>query len=90
MLVRMRDNATVKELNIPKDKLEVLERIVSSRSIMDNTKRTMIRKLSEGSACCICRDIPTHEVIYPLEGATRMERYCQDCIKKVYQREPVL
>ena len=86
----MRDNATVKELNIPKDKLEVLQKIVSSNNIMDDTKHAMIRKLSEGSACCICRGIPSMEVIYHLEGATQMERYCSECIKKVYQREAVL
>lgn len=31
----VRDNGTVRELNVPKDKLEVLEKIVSSRNIMD-------------------------------------------------------
>ncbi len=90
MSLRIRDNATVKELNFPKDVLEALERIVSSKNMMDVTKHARIRKLSEGSACCICRGIPTHEVVYHLDGATRMERYCQDCIKKVYERTPVL
>ncbi len=89
-MLRIRDNATVKELNIPKDKLEVLERIVSSNNIKDETKHRMIRKLSEGSSCCICRGIPSMEVIYHLEGATKMERYCSECIKKVYERTPVL
>ncbi len=90
MLVRMRDNATVKELQIPKDKLEVLQKIVSSKNISSITKHAMIRKLSGGSACCICGALPTHEVIYHLEGATQMEMYCESCIKKVYQREAVL
>ncbi len=35
-MLRMRDNATVKELNIPKDKLEVLQRIMASKIIMDD------------------------------------------------------
>jgi len=37
--LRIRDNGKVKELNIPKDKLEVLQKIVSSKTIMDQTKR---------------------------------------------------
>ncbi len=86
----MRDNATVKELNIPKDVLEVLQKIQDSKTIMDETKDRMIKKLTSGSQCCICRGIPTHEVIYRLEGATQMERYCEPCIKKVYEREQVL
>ncbi len=88
----MRDNATVKELNIPKDKLEVLQKIVSSKTIMDTTKHNMIRKLSDGSPCCICRGIPSLKVSYPVPdgGATLVERYCQDCIKKVFEREAVL
>ncbi len=89
---RIRDNATVKELNIPKDKLEVLQKIVSSKGIRDDTKHAMIRKLSEGSPCCVCRGIPSFQVSYPVPdgGATLMERYCQDCIKKIYEREQVL
>lgn len=38
----MRNNATVKELNIRKDKLEVLQKKVSSKTIMDETKARMI------------------------------------------------
>jgi hypothetical protein len=76
--LRIRDNGTVRELNIPKDKLEVLEKIVSSNTIMDKTKHTTIRKLTDGSPCCICDGIPAFEISYPFHegGATRIERYC--------------
>jgi hypothetical protein len=37
-MLRIRDNGTVRELNIPKDKLEVLEKIVASNTIMEKTK----------------------------------------------------
>jgi hypothetical protein len=47
----IRDNGKVRELNIPKDKLEVLEKIVYSNTIMDQTKHSMIRNLTEGSPC---------------------------------------
>ena len=91
-MLRIRDNSTVQELNIPKDKLEVLQKIVSSNNIKDITKQNMIRKLTDGSPCCVCRGIPSLKVSYPVPdgGATLIERYCEDCIKKVYQREAVL
>jgi hypothetical protein len=90
--LRIRDNGKVRELNIPKDKLEVLEKIVSSKNIMDQTKHATIRKLTEGSPCCICDGIPAFEISFPFHecGATRIERYCSKCIERVYSREQVL
>ncbi|MGA7977736.1 MAG: hypothetical protein WB975_10900 [Nitrososphaeraceae archaeon] len=90
--LRIRDNGKVRELNIPKDKLEVLEKIVSSNTIMDQTKHATIRKLTEGSPCCICDGIPAFEINFPFHGggATKIERYCDKCIKNVFAREAVL
>jgi len=91
-MLRIRDNGTIRELNIPKDKLEVLERIVSSKKIMDSTKHNIIKKLTNVSPCCVCAGIPAFEVVYsvPDGGATRVERYCSKCIERVYSREQVL
>jgi hypothetical protein len=91
-VLRIRDEGTVKELNIPKEMLEVLEKIVSTNTIMDKTKQAAIRKLTEGSPCCICDGIPAFEISFPFHegGATRIERYCSKCIERVYSREQVL
>ena len=90
--LRIRDNGKVRELNIPKDKLEVLEKIVSSNTIMDQTKHATIRKLTEGSPCCICDGIPAFDINFPFHGggATKIERDCDKCIKNVFAREAVL
>jgi hypothetical protein len=90
--LRIRDNGKVRQLNIPKDKLEVLQKIVSSNTIMDQTKRATIKKLTEGSPCCICDGIPAFEISLPFPegGATRIERYCNRCIERVYYRDAVL
>ncbi len=65
--LRIREKSKVRELNIPKDVLEVLEKIVSSNTIMDKTKHATIRKLTDGSPCCICSNgIPAYEVVYPV------------------------
>ena len=75
---------------MPKEVLEVLQKIVASTNIKSETKHALIKKLCEGSACCICGGFPSHEVIYKLEDASRIERYCNVYIKKVYEREQVL
>ena len=51
------DNATIRELNIPKEKLEVLEKVVSSPQTTDDIKKLMIKKFAEVSPCCICGGI---------------------------------
>ena len=67
--IRIRpDNGTIRELNISKEKLEVLQKIVSSKNIMDQTKHATIRKLTEGSPCCVCGGIPSLEVVYDAGG----------------------
>jgi len=43
---------------------------------MDKIKHATIRKLTEGSPCCVCGGIPSLEVVYDADGASRVERYC--------------
>jgi len=79
----------VKKLNIPNDVIEALEKIVSSECLMYKSKQDTIRKLTEGPPCCVCRGIPSHEVRYEEQdgGATRIERYCDNCMRKRYRNE---
>jgi hypothetical protein len=79
-------------LKIPKEKLEVLQKVVSSSQTTDDIKKMMIKKSAEVSPCCVCGGLPSLEVRYPVPdgGATRIERYCESCIQKVYEREQVL
>jgi len=78
---------TVKKLNIPNDVFEALEKIVSSECLMYKSKQDTIRRLTGGSPCRVCKGIPSHEVIYGVQdgGATRIERYCDNCMKKRYR-----
>lgn len=83
-MLSIRTDATVKQLNIPKDKLEVLDKIISS-NVTDRTKQQIIRKLTGVSPCNVCSSYATLEVSYPVPdgGATRIEHYCSKCIEKV-------
>ena len=77
----------VKKLNIPNDVIEALEKIVSSECLMYKSKQDTIRRLTGGSPCRVCKGIPSHEVRYEVQdgGATRIERYCDNCMKKRYR-----
>jgi hypothetical protein len=92
-MIRIRNNGTVRELKIPKNKLEMLEKIVASPYKTDENKKHLIKKHAKASPCCICRDgIPAFEIRYPFSegGASRVEYYCSRCIEQVYSRESVL
>jgi hypothetical protein len=84
------DNGTIRELNISKEILEVLEKVVSSRQTTDDFKKLMIKKFAQVSPCCVCGGIPSLEVVYDADGASRVERYCESCANRVFSRNPVV
>jgi uncharacterized Rossmann fold enzyme len=84
------DNATIRELNIPKENLEELQNILSSPKTTEDIKKIMIKKLAKASPCCVCGGIPSLEVIYDADGASRIERYCESCANRVFSRNAVL
>ena len=90
-MLRIRpDNATVRELNIPKEKLEVLQKVVSSPQTTDDIKKLMIKKFAQVSPCCVCGGIPSLEVVYDADGASRVERYCESCAYRVFSKNVVI
>jgi len=80
------DNGTIRELNIPKEKLEVLQKVVSSPKTSEEIKKIMIKKFAQVSPCCVCGGIPSLEVVYQFEGIKRVERYCQSCANRVFSK----
>jgi hypothetical protein len=84
------DNGTIRELNIPKEKLEVLQKVVTSPQTTDEIKKLMIKKFAEVSPCCICGGIPSLEVLYDADGASRVERYCEACANRVFSRDAII
>ena len=85
-MLRIRDNAIVRPLNIPPDKLREFNEFVASKKHTSMIKREEIKKLA-GRGCCVCGTLPSFEVIYQLQDAKRIERYCDSCIQKVFTRE---
>ena len=84
--IRIRDNGTIRPIQIPPDKLEKMQKILNS-NVSEIVRNNCLRKmLGHRSLCCICRGISTQEVTYKLDGATKIERYCERCVKTVYAR----
>lgn len=88
--LRIRPDGTIRELNIPKDLLQKLQKVISSPQTTDGVKRKMIREFLGVSPCCICGLIPSLEVVYDADGASRIERYCETCANRVFSRNAVL
>ena len=91
MQLRIRQDATVHKLEMESDKLEALQKVMSS-NVTDAVKKRVIKEMTGHSGCWGCSGIATLEVRYPVKdgGATQIERWCENCIKKLYEREPVL
>ena len=90
-MLRIRpNNATIRELNIPKEKLEVLEKVVTSPQTTDDIKKMMIKKFAEVSPCCVCGGIPSLEVVYDADGASLVERYCEACANRVFSKNAAI
>jgi hypothetical protein len=89
--LKIRQDATIHQLFIEKDKLETLQKVMSA-NVTDGVKKRVIKEITGHSGCCICAGIATLEVRYPVPegGAVRLERYCESCITKLYEREQVL
>jgi hypothetical protein len=84
------DNGTIRELKIPKEILEVLQKVVTSPQTTDDVKKLMIKKFAQVSPCCIFSGIPSLEVVYDVEFASRVERYCEACANRVFSRDAVV
>lgn len=85
--IRIR-NGTVNKINISEDKIKKLNSILDSKKFAPFHKEKVIKEIT--GRCCVCGNVAIFEVAYPLEGATRIERYCEKCVKSLYEREPVL
>ena len=83
--IRIRDGK-VSPIVVPQEQLEQLTQALQSNKYTPSGKDKMIRKVT-GGLCCGCRGVPELQVIYSLEGASMIERYCDSCIKKVFARE---
>lgn len=85
--LRIRDNGTVKRIQLPKDKQEKLNMVLSSKRYASNRDKA-VKHIT--GRCCICDNIPMYAVVYDIQQATRIEKYCDKCVQTLYARKSVL
>lgn len=86
--LRICDNGIVRPIELSEDKLNKLNEILDSKKHAPFYKDNAIKAIT--GRCCVCGLRAEFQVNYPIDGATRIERYCSKCIEKVYAREQVL
>jgi hypothetical protein len=88
-VLRIRNKGTVQRIKIPSDALEAIQRILKS-NVSEIVKEAVVKRLA-GGWCCVCHDIPGYMVTYDVgdekQAGQRIEKYCDDCLKKVYERD---
>ena len=71
---------SITPIPLTEDQLKILNRM--SRSTTDYD-REYIRKRTGTGSCVMCENFATYLATYDVGGATRIERYCERCIKSV-------
>jgi hypothetical protein len=66
----------IEDIKVDKNKMENLQKILSS-GISDHVKRDTIKNTT--GMCCRCHGVATKNIIYQLEGASLIEKYCDQC-----------
>jgi hypothetical protein len=72
------DKPRITRISLTEDQLKLLNR----KSTTDYD-REYIRKHTGTGICVMCENFATYLVTYDVGGATRIERYCERCIKSV-------
>ena len=70
----------ITRISLTEDQLKLLNRKSGSTTDYD---REYIRKHTGTGICVMCENFGTHIATYDVGGATRIERYCDTCVKSV-------
>lgn len=77
----MKSNPIIQEIEITQQQLNDLYEKLKKSTVNSNGKYDIIKKYA-GGVCLICSDIPTKKIIYDVDGASIIERYCNNCFDK--------
>jgi hypothetical protein len=77
----MKSNPIIQEIKITQQQLTDLNAKLKTFTINSNGKYDIIKKYA-GGVCLICSDFPTKKIIYDADGASVIERYCNNCFDK--------
>ena len=74
------EKPSVTRIPLTEDQLKLLKRMSPSTTDYD---REYIRKRTGSSICVMCANFATYIATYDVGGATRIERYCDTCVKTI-------
>jgi hypothetical protein len=71
-------------LDLPDTTVQKLKQQYNSNRTSSWNKEAIQKKL--GGRCCVCGELASQIASYDCAGATRIERYCDSCVKKTFAR----
>jgi hypothetical protein len=74
------EKPSVTRIPLTEDQLKLLKRMSQSTS---DYGREYIRKHTGSAICVMCANFATYIATYDVGGATRIERYCDTCVKTI-------
>lgn len=88
--IRLRKGVKLRELKIPEENLKQLKETMSSGFSSPYRRRELGKQILGTSLCSLCSGIPSVELTYDVSDkdlkATKVERYCDSCLRQVYTR----
>ncbi len=72
--------ARIEPLIIEKEKLEQLKKVLANPKLPELRKSIMKRQIS--GTCLVCGNLPSHIAKYRIYGATIIEKYCDECLRR--------
>ena len=80
-------DTTVTEISIPKEKLDTIQKISSSKNSWHIKKDQLLARIVFRPLCCVCDQVstPLYRVRYSYPDYVRFEVYCTTHLESVYQ-----
>ena len=76
-----KNKLTIKPILLSGQELSYLKAVIESKRTASYYKHMKVRSFM-GGYCITCNNLPSHEVRYHISGATIVQRYCEDCLKR--------
>ena len=73
-------NATIEPIIIPEEKLQVLQAVWDNPKMPDLRKSYMMSRIA--GHFLVCGNLPSHIAKYRMNGITKIEKYCNDCLER--------
>jgi hypothetical protein len=74
-------HATIEPLIIPQEKLDELKTVLANPKLADVRKSFMMSRIS--GHCLVCGNLPSHIAKYRMNGITKIEKYCNECLERM-------